>query len=301
MHSIFAIEPEAINNWNDLRYVVEKFGFNKGLLIGQYPKRWLALVYEACKKNVRNDSELKKIEEKLSLIKKDRLFQLGLPYIPPDWLQNMLSEEIIDHLDGVIVKGHANNPKHHQLDSVNETIFENHRETKVKKQAQCLAKAATYLLFDTTQIILIDPYFRPKEKCIKVLNEMLSISESGKNKIDKVSVFVAFSKDSRSHEDVKTSYQHILNQWVEKGIEFNVSRLQDDALNFDFHARYLLTDKGGLRYDRGFVEPNDHEVKEQETDVICIENEMKVNLYKQYAENLDPKFIVDKLTITSPS
>lgn len=297
MHSIFAIEPEAINNWKDLRYVVEKFGFSKGLLIGQYPKRWLALVYEACKKNVQSDSELKKIEEKLSLIKKDRVFQLGLPYTPPDWLNNMLSEEIISHLDGVIVKGNAVNPKHHQLDSVHESIFENHRETKVKKQATYLAEAATYLLFDTTQIVLIDPYFRPKEKCIKVLNEMLSISESGKNKINKVSVFVAFSKDPRSHEDVITSYKLLLNQWIEKGIEFNVSRLQDDALDFDFHARYLLTDKGGLRYDRGFVEPNDHSVREQETDIGCMEAQTIKGLKAQYIESLEPKYLVDKLVI----
>jgi len=27
MHAIFAIEPEAINNWHDLRYAVEKFGY----------------------------------------------------------------------------------------------------------------------------------------------------------------------------------------------------------------------------------------------------------------------------------
>ena len=40
MHSIFAIEPEAINNWQDLRYIVEKFGFNKGILIGSYPENW---------------------------------------------------------------------------------------------------------------------------------------------------------------------------------------------------------------------------------------------------------------------
>jgi hypothetical protein len=197
------------------------------------------------------------------------------------------------------VKGKAINPKHHQLDAVDEIIFENHRETKVKRQAKYLAKAATYVLFNTAQIIIIDPYFTSDKKCIKVLNELLLVAEIGKNNLKKVSIFMAFSKDPRSHNESKSSYQDLLKQWTDKGIVFEITRLRDDALQDDFHARYLLTDNGGLRYDRGFVEPNDHAKREQWTDVVCLESETNKDLKAQYIDNLEPQYIVDKLMITS--
>jgi len=299
MHSIFAIEPEAINNWKDLRYVIEKFGINKGLLIGRYPKAWGKMVIEACQKNRVQGREFLMVVEKLNQIKKDRMVPLGLPYTPPDWCKNTLKEEIIHYLDAVIVKGKAINPKHHQLDAVDEIIFENHRETKVKRQAKYLAKAATYVLFNTAQIIIIDPYFTSDKKCIKVLNELLLVAEIGKNNLKKVSIFMAFSKDPRSHNEAKSSYQDLLKQWTDKGIVFEITRLRDDALQDDFHARYLVTDNGGLRYDRGFVEPNDHAKREQWTDVVCLESETNKDLKAQYIDNLEPQYIVDKLMITS--
>jgi hypothetical protein len=172
------------------------------------------------------------------------------------------------------------------LDAVDEIIFENNRETKVKRQAKYLAKAATYVLFNTAQIIIIDPYFTSDRKCIKVLNELLLVAEIGKNNLKKVSIFMAFSKDPRSHNEAKSSYQDLLKQWTDKGIVFEITR-------------YLLTDNGGLRYDRGFVEPNDHAKREQWTDVVCLESETNKDLKAQYIDNLEPQYIVDKLMITS--
>jgi len=146
---------------------------------------------------------------------------------------------------------------------------------------------------------IIDPYFQPEKKCIKVLDELLLVSESGKNKLKKIYIFTAFSKDLRSKNEAQTSYQELLKQWAEKGVEFEVTRLRDDALDFDFHARYLLADKGGLKYDRGFVEPNDYAKREQKTDVACLESETNKSLKTQYVDNLDPKYFVDKLIIDS--
>lgn len=298
MHSIFAIEPEAINNWKDLRYLIEKFGLSKGLLIGRYPKKWGKMVIEACQKNKVQGREFLMVVEKLNQIKKDRMVSLSLPYTPPDWCKNALKDEILHCFDAVIVKGDATAPKHYQIDTVLEEVFENRREIKVKRRAKCLAEAASYILFDAEKMIIIDPYFKPTKKCTKVMDEFLLIAEAGKNNLKKVLIYVAFSTDPRCRIDVQNSYQVLLKKWIDKGIEFEVFRLQDNALKFDFHARYLLTDVGGLRYDRGFVEPNDFDKKEQETDVVCLESETNKVLKAQYIEGLAPNNLVDKLLLT---
>ena len=38
----YAVEPQAIgSNWQNFRYLIEKFGFDRGRLISQFPKAWL--------------------------------------------------------------------------------------------------------------------------------------------------------------------------------------------------------------------------------------------------------------------
>jgi hypothetical protein len=42
----YAIEPQAIgSSWANFRYIIEKFGIDKGRLISQFPKRWFHEVY----------------------------------------------------------------------------------------------------------------------------------------------------------------------------------------------------------------------------------------------------------------
>ncbi len=37
----YAVEPQAIGaNWQTLRYIVEKFGFDRGRLISDFPEHW---------------------------------------------------------------------------------------------------------------------------------------------------------------------------------------------------------------------------------------------------------------------
>jgi hypothetical protein len=44
----YAVEPQAIGtNWQTFRYVIEKFGFDKGRLISEFPKHWFRDVYHA--------------------------------------------------------------------------------------------------------------------------------------------------------------------------------------------------------------------------------------------------------------
>jgi hypothetical protein len=38
----YAIEPRAIgSSWATFRYIIEKFGFDKGRLISEFPRRWV--------------------------------------------------------------------------------------------------------------------------------------------------------------------------------------------------------------------------------------------------------------------
>ena len=67
--------------------------------------------------------------------------------------------------------------------------------------------------------------------------------------------------------------------------------------DFDFHARYLLTDQAGLRYDRGFIEPSDHDERAKLTDVVCLERGTIKDLLTQHNVDDSTGAIVDVIEV----
>ncbi|UVM39530.1 hypothetical protein LOY28_03580 [Pseudomonas sp. B21-017] len=296
MHTIFAIEPDAVNNWKDLRYALEKFGYSKGLLIARYPKSWMKMVMDACQSNGVGDIELARVEEKLRIVKDDRLVRMGLPYEGANWLESVKAESVLNQLSAVLIKGQPTSDKLHSIDDAHENLFEDRREVHVKRNANALAEAAKYVLTASDQIVLVDPYFQSRRKCTKVLDSMLRICEVNGAVPSQVIVFSDYGTDSRSSAVVRLEYEGLLNTWIEHGVRFTVCRVAGDQLDQDFHARYLFNQKAGLRFDRGFVEPEPHGEREHDTDVICIDTAVVNELSSRFIEKRECLKIIDEIT-----
>lgn len=298
MHGIFGIEPEAVNNWADLRYIVEKFGFSKGLLIARYPRRWMAMVMDACIANGVRDVDLRRVEEKLRQIKQDRLFKMGMSYESADsWAENVAQQEILDYLAAVIVRTGQEGEKFVEVDAVPEAIFENRREMRVKRTAQALAGAAACLLADASILTLIDPYFKPKPKNIKVLKAMIELSQEQGHRLKTIVIYTSFNRYPVTSDQLEQEYRRSLVGCLGEGMTLVVYRVDDAANESDFHARYLLTESAGLRYDRGFVEPEAHSQREQETDVVCMENALVEELLGDSPESIGAFSVYDRIEL----
>lgn len=295
MHAIFAIEPDAINNWKDLRYVLEKFGYSKGLLIARYPKSWMKMVMDACHSNGVGDIELARVEEKLRIVKDDRLVRMGLPYDGANWLESVSDESVLNELSAVLIKSQPTSDKFHNIDDAHENLFEDRREVHVKRNANALAEAAKYVLTVSDKFVLVDPYFQPKRKCTKVLDSMLHICRVNGELPSQVIIFSDYSTDPRSSAVVRGEYERLLNGWIEQGVIFNVSRVAGDQLDQDFHARYLFNQSAGLRFDRGFVEPEAYDEREHDTDVICLDTAVVNELSTRFIEKRECLKIFDQI------
>src|SRR5260370_37058994 len=110
----YAVEPRAIgSSWQTFRYVIEKFGFDRGRLISQFPKTWFRLVYEAT--DGLQPVEKKRVEEALNLAKRNKIVKLGRGYDPNsgDWIHNALAQNAILPFHAIIA---TENPgAHHQV------------------------------------------------------------------------------------------------------------------------------------------------------------------------------------------
>jgi len=297
MHAIFAIEPDAINNWRDLRYAVEKFGYSKGLLIARYPGKWERMVMETCKLNNVGDLDLTRIVEKLRTIKGDRLVRLGLTYGDGNWLENVGVEAVLNQLSAVLVRNQTLSDKFHRIDDAHENLFENRRDFRVKRNANALAEAAKYVLTASDQFVLVDPYFQSRRKCTKVLDSMLRICHANDATPSQVIIFTDHSIDSRDSIVVRKEYENLLNAFIEIEVKVTIFRVAGDQLDQDFHARYLFNQKAGLRFDRGFVEPEDHDEREHETDVTCLDTAFSNELYARFIGARESINIVDEIVL----
>lgn len=104
----FAVDPEALSDWQSYRYLVEKFGVEHGRLISRFPKDWKRRVYDAC--SGCGDVEKKRIEVGLKSID-PRLIVTGRPYgQAPAWLVNAEAEHASQPFRAVISRG---NPRSH--------------------------------------------------------------------------------------------------------------------------------------------------------------------------------------------
>lgn len=298
MHAIFAIEPDAINNWKDLRYALEKFGYSKGLLIARYPKTWMRLVLEACHSNGVGDVELKRIEEKLQNAKDDRLVRIRLSYDGGSWLESVSTNAVLSRLSAVLVRDQLVLEKFHRIDDAHEKLFDNRREIRVKRNASELAEAAKYILIASDQLALVDPYFQAKKKCTKVIDSMIRISQEEGCILRDVVIFSDVSKGGgRSAAVERQEYERLLGVWINLGVRITIFRLEGDQLDQDFHARYLFNAKAGLRFDRGFVEPEAHHEREHLTDVVCMDTDIVGELNARFLEGLDCLNLHDEIKL----
>lgn len=298
MHAIFAIEPDAIDNWKDLKYALEKFGYSKGLLIARFPKTWMRLVMEACERNGVGDVERSKIEEKLRRAKDDRLVRMGLPFFDGDWLGNVMSDEILANVAAVLVRDKHDDEKLHCLADVDEALFDNHRDVQVKRNAQALAEAARYVLLSSDRIVLIDPYFEAKPRCCKVLQAMIRLCREYGHQLSEVVVYTAKGTPKRHANHDVAAYEKLLSGDLAQDIKLRIYMLSAESLEQDFHARYLFSQRAGLRFDRGFVEPEDHTQRDHLTDVACLDESRVAELNSRYLGDEDD--LADAWSIVLP-
>jgi len=255
MNEEFLIEPSGFNSAIELKYLLEKFGFYQGRFIGKYPKGWVKEVYE--KMNTLPDIEQARVR---SLLEKSRhyLVPSGQPYESSmTWIENAHLQIEKENFMGVVAaeSNHWGYPTHEEMDS--DTLPGGH-DVRIKGNASSYTKIAYRLLQLSHEIILVDPYLNlNKLACEKVINSFLDTAQKGKCRS-----FVVWVREENSG---MKGYEKMLERKylprLAKGSELTVKLVNDDNSVEKIHARLMLSQLGGFRFDQGFAEiPNNRYV-----------------------------------------
>ncbi len=300
----FALNPDVITDWKDLKVITMNFGFEHGAVISSFPNAWLKSLQQKAKSELQ-EVEYSRVVERLSVIKDDVLIKSDREFKPEqDWIQNALIQQKNKPFYRIIhdseVAGHA---EIICFDLLDKDVFKDLREGKVKRYADSFADVSKLLLAHSKSIQFIDPYFSARDKNGKLNKGFIKPFQSMLN------IAGVFTRNNIASIQFHTSYMHsgtevyiegekeILDEHYRKLIPIG-QKIEflwwNDKGTGEIHQRYLVTEKGGIRFDRGFVEPTPIEQREAETDVSMMTTEMISSISKSYREESSSYKLVDR-------
>ena len=270
----YAVEPRAIgSSWQTFRYVIEKFGFDRGRLISQFPNTWFRLVYDATE--AFPPMEKKRIVEALNLAKRNKVVKSGRPYDPGagDWLHNALAQNAVTPFHAIIA---LENPGNHDRVLPVDDLDENQpwmavsQDWVVNRDAPSLAAAMKQMLQSASVVVLVDPYYDPfSPRYQTTLRECLRMVHAS-NPRTLCEIHHLDREDGPDAEAIERDARAKFGTVIPEGMTITLYRWREKAGGEDFHARYLLTDRGGMRIDAGFSAEGGH----QTTDISLMSFEL---------------------------
>lgn len=247
MNEKFALDPTACCDAQELKYLLEKFGFGQGRFLVEYPAKWRKLLYQHI--DTFPPVEQQKAKRFVEKAHERGMLRSGLPFDPAQsWVSNALGQKRQGHLTQVIAEAP---PDAIASADVDDDVLGDSRGTRVPATAAALVEVAQPLLDVSGEVVLVDPYFSlAYPKCLKVLRGM--IAAVGPRPVR----FVVFAR--AEHFSSKTPPRKIAERELlpvmQPGQKLACFALNDDR---NMHARYLLSLKGALKYDKGFQEEPD--------------------------------------------
>ena len=254
----YAIEPDALANWDQCRLILGLMGFQHGRAIVAYPnrKRWKALVRAAC----REKRELGDLARRRVLRKLDqsnaKLVRLNLEYddslepVAERWIRNAVDRQTAEFPFHAILA--SRNPTDHPDVVLDADIDESHSRFVVAREQPVLREPAELVAHVATLVR------NSREPSISRWRPILRacIELAGQSIRDNPSVTIHTLAWNRTPTDVEDFRGVCLRQIPDMlsgritSVRIRCWRRRDQAPH-DFHARYLLTDRGGYRLDKG--------------------------------------------------
>ena len=294
MHREYAVDPEHLcQNWDRFWRVFEGFGFDKGRLISRYPKDWLKRVADSLNTPAcagLSEMQRKRVVDRLNREKKEngKVVSFGRSEHPAStWLE-------------IAEQSHGQQPFHTIIAEQNPratagiSLFDDLGDDwkpdlpwKSRREAKALSACARILLRTSSEIVFVDPYFCFEDRFLRTMKEFLLEPAKRAADVKCIEIHLGFPAKDPSFRysliELERRAQHLyLPPALLNKVVFHVWKdTRDDKL----HARYVLTEKGGLAYDAGLDEDK---ASEAVTDVHLLDSKAADDRRRNYRKETSP-------------
>ena len=262
----YAIEPEVLDTWDKCRNTLNLMGFQHARAIAGYPsrKRWKALVRAACRASETPDVDRKRIFRKLEdanrkLIDCHERYDDAMQPATERWIRNAVAQQRARCAFHAILS--TRNPEDYPDVVLEGDVDESHerlavpREVPVLREPEAVAAHVGTLLRNSSELVLIDPHFDPQlvrwRPVVRACIEL--VAEAPGNKAH-VTIHTLRQKTYAVNEESfrELCRRHLLAMVSDKVTSLRVRRwVRRSNSREGFHARYVVTDRGGYGLDKG--------------------------------------------------
>ncbi len=266
----YAVEPTVIaGDWKTCRYLSELFGFDRGRVLSQYPKKWLQIAIKAA--DSLPDVEKQRVIEKIRRLKEHASIQKIRDYDHDvTWVDNALRQQRTAPFHAIVV-GHGvpGAAAVVEADDVSDThrLFAIPRNIKIDRVAEQIVSSIAPLIVNSQRALFIDKYYDPfNARYQATLQKLLGTIASRPGFEFEIHYCEhSYCPDAASIErEVSMKFVDV----IPAGMSIKLYRWAEMTGGTTFHGRYLLTDRGGVQIDAGFSSEGSHE----QTDITLLES-----------------------------
>jgi hypothetical protein len=264
----YAIDPGCLSDWGTFRYLLDQIGVPNGRIVSQFPKDWFKNVYEA----IEGFQEKKQAETILKRIKDRASISSGRAYSHSIWFNSALEQHEKQPFHAIITKKPSVRAEYILVaDEISgeTTRWAVTREKKIPRTIEALGESIEPLLRMSEQILFVDKFFHPaKDKWKKSLQHFVELSMRNRKK-PPIFEYHCKADDVEAPVFQKQCVDN-LSVMLPRGVKLKLVRWNNNYQGDMFHARYVLTEKGGVRVDWGL----DRGSKGEKTDVTLLDDTM---------------------------
>ena len=260
----YAVEPAAIaSDWQTCRYLAEKFGFDRGRLLSLFPRKWLQLAIEASS-HLPDIEKAEVIEEAHAKLKRDSSIRSGRSYDPTigNWLRNALAQQAVDPFHAIVASSNPTSaPSVLVVGELDEThpLLQVQQDAAITREAPSLVAAMNLLLQSAEKVLFVDAYYDPfniryqdtLRACLRAIHEGNPGATCEIHHLD--------GERCPSVDAIEREARVKFIGIIPDGMTVSIVRWRERRGGEDFHARFVLTDKGGIGIDAGLSAEGKHQ------------------------------------------
>lgn len=286
----FAINPDCVTNATEISALLRIFGFENGAVISEFPKSWTSEVKSRAQHM--EEPARSAFLDKVNKLKEKAFVRLGRNAEGSSWESKALSSHQVRPFSGLL-HTQANNDFLCFMDALeNDEFPKGFREDKVPRDPDSMVNAVLPLIQASERIGLYDPYFAPDDYFAKFVKRMVERNREVRHSRLYIDIHL-------EHETEKLGFlglQQInaFKSWVDslpKDLTVTVNWWSDSGTG-ELHPRYLITERGGARFDRGFKIPPVLTQQKHDADVAMMKNDFIKVIENRYKPSYKPMNII---------
>ncbi len=290
----FAVNPACICSSADVSLGLKVFGFEHGAVISDFPNGWYKNI--RARANQLPDPDRGHFLGKLILLRERAVARMRPSVAGGSWLEQAVTSNVVHPFHAILDETESADCRGYATAMDDENLRSGLRENKVPRNAVDLVKSFWPLVVSSDRFSIIDPFIKPDLAHKNFLRELVAARRTVSKATLYLDLHMEFDDDPREKRDGSVASKSVFKSWAEdigENLVFTLHWWTDGGVG-ELHPRYLLTERGGVRLDRGAVVPPQLDQQDHDTDVSMLTDHFVKMVERRYSGTYQPLALKEK-------